>query len=80
MGSSLDWINPKAMKLIFVSSQLSMRHVVFRRKSKARLAGNHDTMSLSGDMSIHILLFQLTNYIKHVGLVQSRPHHHFIEN
>jgi len=37
-----------------------------------------------GDMSISRLLFQLANTIKkktkRVGLVQSGPHHHLIEN
>jgi hypothetical protein len=40
-------------------------------------------VSMWGDMSIRGLLFQWArtkNPTKRVGLVQSRPHHHVIEN
>ena len=52
----------------------SAKHAVLRRKSKDWLARNQDNVSEWGDMSIRGLLFQL------VGLVQSGPHHHLIEN
>ena len=42
-----------------------------------------DNVSEWSDMSIHGLLFErassITNLIKRVGLVQSGPHHYFIE-
>jgi len=49
------------------------------------LARNQDNMSEWGDIFIRGLLFQcartITKYpTKHVGLVQSGPHHHLIEN
>jgi hypothetical protein len=46
--------------------------------------GYQNNVSLWGDMSIHRLLFQwaitIKNPTKHVGLVQSGPRHHLIEN
>jgi hypothetical protein len=53
----------------FAAKQISLK-----RKSKDWLARNQDNVSEWGDMSIRGLLFQL------VGLVQSGPHHHLIEN
>ena len=48
------------------------------------LAGNQDNVSEWGDMSVCGLLFQLASTIKiqlsMFGLVQSKPHHHLIEN
>jgi hypothetical protein len=48
------------------------------------LARNQNNVSEWSDMSIRGLLFQLASTIKiHLsvlGLVQSGPHHHFIEN
>jgi hypothetical protein len=48
------------------------------------LARNQDNVSEWGDMSMHGLLFQWASIIKyltkHVDLVQSEPHHRFIEN
>jgi hypothetical protein len=53
-----------------------------RRKSKDWLDRNQDNVSEWNDMSISGLLFQFhyKNSTKRVGLVQSVPHHHFIEN
>ena len=56
-----------------------------RRKSKDWLARNQDNVSEWGNMSIRGLLFQWASTIKkkltnRVGLVQSGPHHHLIEN
>ena len=62
----------------------SSKHAALKRKSKGWLAQNLDNVSEWGDMSIHGLLFQWASTIKNptqcVGLVQSWPHHHFIEN
>ena len=62
----------------------SAKHAALRRKSKDWLARNQDNVSEWGDMSIHGLLFQWASIIKyltkHVDLVQSEPHHRFIEN
>jgi hypothetical protein len=57
---------------------ISAKHAALRRKS------NQDNVSEWSDMSICGLLFQwastVKNPTKHVGLVQSGPHHHPIEN
>jgi hypothetical protein len=62
----------------------SAKHAALRRKSKDWLARNQNNVSEWSDMSIRGLLFQLASTIKiHLsvlGLVQSGPHHHFIEN
>ena len=62
----------------------SAKHAALRRKSKDWLAQNQDNVSKWGDMFIHRLLFQWASHyknpIKCVGLVQSGPHHHLIEN
>jgi hypothetical protein len=62
----------------------SAKHAAFRKKSKDLLARNQNNVSEWGDMSISGLLFQRASIIqyptKRVGLVQSGPHHHFIEN
>ena len=51
---------------------------------KDGLAWNQDNVSECGDMSIRGLLFQrastIKNPTKRVGLVQSGPHDHLIEN
>ena len=63
---------------------ISAKHAALRRKSKDWLAQNQDNVSEWDVMSIHGLLCQLgehyNNPTKHVGLVQSGPHHHLIEN
>ena len=41
---------------------------------------NQDIVSECGDMSIRKLLFHYKNPTKRVGLAQSGPHHHLIEN
>ena len=62
----------------------SARHTALKRKSKYWLARKQDNVSEWGDMSNRVLLFHLAGTIKyptkHVGLVQSGPHHHFFEN
>ena len=62
----------------------SAKHTALRRKSKDWLARNRDNVFEWGDMCIHGLLFQWASTIKNstklVGLVQSGPHHHIIEN
>jgi len=56
---------------IIVICCFSAKHAALRRKSKDWLAQNHDNM----------LEFEhYKNPIKPVGQVQSRPHHHVIEN
>ena len=52
----------------------STKHTAVRRRSKDRLARNQNNMSEWSDMSVRGLLFQ------RVGLEQSGPHHHLIEN
>jgi len=48
------------------------------------MAQNQDNVSDWDNISIRNPLFQwartIKNPIKHVGLVQMRPHHHLIEN
>jgi hypothetical protein len=62
----------------------STKHAALRRKSKDWLTRNRDNVSEWGDMFISRLFFQCAEHYKNptycVGLVQSRSHHHFIEN
>ena len=58
----------------------SAKHAALRRKSKNWLARNRNNVSEWSDISTRWLLFQWTSTIKIHGLVQSGPHHHFIEN
>ena len=51
------------------------KHVALRRKSKDWLARNQGNVSEWGDM-----LTRGLNPTKRIGLVQSGPHHHLIEN
>ena len=67
------------MKLVFIPA----KHAALRRKDNDWLARNQDNVSEWGDMSIHELVSVSQHYknpTKRVGLVQSGPHHHFIEN
>ena len=57
----------------------SAKHATLRRKSKDWLARNQNNVSEWSDMYTRGLLFQCTS-TQHVGLVQSGPHHHLIEN
>jgi hypothetical protein len=52
----------------------SAKHAAVRRKNKDWLARNQNNVSEWSDMSTLKLLFQ------RVGLEQSEPHHHLIEN
>ena len=52
----------------------SAKHTALRRKSKDWLAQNQNNVSEWSDMSTHGPLFQ------RVGLEQSGPHYHLIEN
>ena len=59
------------------------KYTALREKSEGWLAQNQDTVSEWGDMSIRGPLIQWASPkspIKDVGLVQSGPHHHLIEN
>ena len=62
----------------------SAGHAALGRGSGGWLAWNRDGVSEWGDISIHRLLFQCASTMKNptklVSLVQSRPHHHLIEN
>ena len=63
----------------------SSKHAILRSKNKDWMVQNQDNVSECGDMSIHGLLFQWASTIKknstkRVGLVQSGPHDHLIEN
>jgi hypothetical protein len=62
----------------------STKNAALRSKSKDWLARNHNNVSEWSDMSTRGLLFQWASTIKiptkRVGLEQSRPHHHLIEN
>jgi hypothetical protein len=52
----------------------SAKHAAVRRKNKDWLARNQNNVSEWSDVSTLKLLFQ------RVGLEQSEPHHHLIEN
>ena len=63
----------------------SAKHAALRSKNKDWLARNQNNVSEWSDMSIRGLLFQCDSTINKnparcVGLVQSEPHHHLIEN
>jgi hypothetical protein len=62
----------------------STKYAALRRKNKDWLARGQDNVSQWGGMSIRGLLFQLASTkkisIRRVGLAQSGPHHHLIEN
>jgi hypothetical protein len=63
----------------------SAKHATLRRKSIDWLARNQINVSEWSDMSTRGLLFQCAsamkkNQIQHVGIEQSGPHHHLIEN
>ena len=59
----------------------SVQHAALRRKSKDWLPRIQNNVSKWSDISIHGLLFRdyKNPAIKRFGLVQSGPHHHFIE-
>jgi hypothetical protein len=62
----------------------SAKHAALWRKSKDWLARNQNNVSEWSDMSTRGLLYQWASTIKIqtqcVGLEQSGPHHHLIEN
>ena len=60
----------------------STQHAALRRKSKDCLARNQNNMSSGATcLSTHCCFSELALYkSKRVGLVQSGPHHHLIEN
>jgi hypothetical protein len=59
----------------------SAKHTALRRKCKDWLARNQDHVSKWKDISTRELLFLCyKNQTKCVGLIQSGPHHHLIEN
>jgi hypothetical protein len=66
-------------KRIYSGFKENSQHSLLRRKSKEWLTQNQDNVSEWSDMCIHRLLFQCVS-TKRVGLVQSRHHHHLIEN
>ena len=55
------------------------KYAALRWKSKDWLSQNQDNVSEWSDMSTRGLLFQW-DPTHCVGLVQSKPHHHFIDN
>jgi len=60
----------------------SDKHASLGRNSKDWSAWNRDNVSKSADMSTRGLLFRWASTMKsqRVGLVQSGPNHHLIEN
>jgi len=56
VGSSLDQVKPKTMKLVF-NCCFSIKHAALRRKSKDWLAQNQDNLSEWSDMSARRLCF-----------------------
>jgi hypothetical protein len=71
----------KTVKLVFVASQLSMQDQGERAKTGwlgIRIMCRSGVTCLSTDCCFSELA--LLNPTKHVGPVQSRHHHHFIEN
>ena len=56
----------------------SAKHAALRRKNRDGLTRNQDNVSEWGNMSICRLRTVVST--KRVGLVQSGPYHHFIEN
>ena len=83
----IRWFEPRSSQTkeyIIGSCCFPAKHATLRRKSKDWLARNQNNVSEWSDISIHRLLFQwastITNQTQRVGLVQSGPHHHLIEN
>ena len=68
------------MKLVFVASSLSMQ--ALRRKSKDWLAQNQDNVGrhVYQRTVVSVSYSTIKNLTKRIGLVQSGPHHHLIEN
>jgi hypothetical protein len=58
----------------------SAKHAALRSKSKDWLARNQNNVSEWSSMSTRGLLFRHKNPTQRVGLEQSGPHHHLIEN
>ena len=61
------------------------KHAALRRKSKAWLAQNQDNNYVRVGRHVYLrtvvlVIRHYTNPSKHVGLVQSIPHHHPFEN
>ena len=62
----------------------SAKHAALKSKGKELLARTQDNMSECSDMAINGLLFQCASTINHttkrIGLVQSGPHHHYMDS
>ena len=58
----------------------SARHAALRRKNKDWLARSQDNVPELGDICPRNVVSVRQHYERRVGLAQSRPHHHFIEN
>jgi hypothetical protein len=81
MGSRPDRVKPKTIKLVFVASPLSKQHSGARAKTRwlgIRIMFLSGATCLSADCCFSEIA--LLNPTKPIGLVQSRPHHHPIEN
>ena len=63
MGLSPFWVNPKAIKVVFVASLLSIQ-AYSKSKSKIMLTQNRDDLSGWGHVSTRGQLFQCASTIK----------------
>ena len=83
MGSSPDRVKQKTMKLVFVASLLSTQHYRERAKTswlRIRIMLPSRATCLSADCFFLSVSSHYANLTKRVGLVQSGPLHHLIEN
>ena len=82
VGSSPGWVKPKTIILVFSASLLSTQ----RERAKFGWLGIR-IMCPSGATYVHVCTWTVVSVSQHyknptqrVVLVQSRPHHHLIEN
>ena len=81
MGLSPGWVKPKTIKWVFVAPPLSTQNYGGRAKTGwlgIRIMCPSGATCLSADCCFSELDY--ANSIQLVGLVQSGPHHHLIEN
>ena len=72
--------------LVSVENLIWVKSKISRRKNKGLFARNSDSVPYLG-RHVYLLtvvsvsyMYHYKNPTKHVGLVQSGPHHHFIDN
>ena len=84
VGSNTDWIKPKNYKIGTFICCFYAKHAALRRKNKDWFDRNRDNVPECGDNFYPRIAVSVnqhyTNPTSRVGLEQSGPHHHLIEN